>query len=183
MQASARRASGRVIWKPLSFSRPEKFRLATGICRVARLDEGLAQQVDVVGGAAAAAGLGDEQGGVLQVVFAAVQSVQKLADDQQRRVAGVVVDILQAQLGHVRCRSCPGSRICSHRIPAHTSAAGTGSMAILGMRMVWVFFISGVNLGYLVFHHGSSYVTSDLRRAHPAPQTGCAGGCSPRPDW
>ena len=25
------RASGRVIWKPLSFSRPEKFRLATGI--------------------------------------------------------------------------------------------------------------------------------------------------------
>ena len=30
--ACARRASGRVIWKPLSFSRPEKFRLATGIC-------------------------------------------------------------------------------------------------------------------------------------------------------
>ena len=67
---------------------------------IARLDQGLAQQVDVVGSPAAAARLGDQQGGVVQVVFAAVQGVQKLADDQQRRVTGVVVDVFQPQLGH-----------------------------------------------------------------------------------
>ncbi len=56
--------------------------------------------MDVVGGTAAAAGLGDEQRGMLQIILAAVQRVQKLADDQQRRIAGIVVDILQAQLCH-----------------------------------------------------------------------------------
>ena len=68
--------------------------------RVARLDQRLAEQVDVIGRTAAAAGLGDEQGGVFQIILAAVQGVQKLADDQQRRIAGVVVDVFQTQLGH-----------------------------------------------------------------------------------
>ena len=68
--------------------------------RVTGLDQRLAQQMDVVGGAAAAAGLGDQQGGVLQIILAAVQRIQKLADDQQRRVAGIVMHILQPQLCH-----------------------------------------------------------------------------------
>ena len=65
---------------------------------VARLDQRLAQQLDVVGGTAAAARLGDEQRCVVQVILAAVQGVQELADDQQGGVAGVVVDVFQAQL-------------------------------------------------------------------------------------
>ena len=56
--------------------------------------------MDVVGSTAAAAGLGDEQGGVVQIILAAVQCVQKLANDQQGRIAGVVVDVFQAQLCH-----------------------------------------------------------------------------------
>ena len=56
--------------------------------------------MNVVGGAAAAAGLGDEQGGVVQIILAAVQRIQKLTDDQQGRIAGVVVDVFQAQLCH-----------------------------------------------------------------------------------
>ena len=56
--------------------------------------------MDVIGRTAAAAGLGDEQGGVFQIILAAVQGVQKLADDQQRRIAGVVVDVFQTQLSH-----------------------------------------------------------------------------------
>ena len=56
--------------------------------------------MDVVGGTAAAARLGDEQGRVLEVVLAAVQRIEELADDQQCRIAGVVVDIFQAQLRH-----------------------------------------------------------------------------------
>ena len=51
------------------------------------------QQMDVVGSTAAAAGLGDDQRGVIQIIFAAVQRVQELANDQQGRIAGIVVDI------------------------------------------------------------------------------------------
>ena len=43
--------------------------------RVTGLDQRLAQQMDVIGGAAAAAGLGDQQGSVLQIILAAVQRV------------------------------------------------------------------------------------------------------------
>ena len=67
---------------------------------VACLDQRLAEQMDVVGGTAAAARLGDEQGRMLEVIFAAVQRIEELADDQQRRIAGVVVDVFQAQLRH-----------------------------------------------------------------------------------
>ena len=65
----------------------------------ARLLERLAQQEDVVAGAAAAAGLRDGEGDLVQIVLAGVQRVDELADDQQRRDAGVVVDVLEA-FGH-----------------------------------------------------------------------------------
>ena len=42
-----------------------------------------------------AAGLGDEQGRVVEVVLAAVQRIKELADEQKRRVAGIVVDLFQ----------------------------------------------------------------------------------------
>ena len=120
------RASGRVIWKPLSFSRPGEVQAGHRDTGVARLDQRLAQQMDVVGGTAAAAGLGDEQGRVVEVVLAAVQRIEELADDQQRRIAGVVVDVFQAQLRHMRCRSCPVSRTCSRRSAGRIPADGTG---------------------------------------------------------
>ena len=60
----------------------------------------LAQQMDVVAGAAAASGLGDHQRRAVQVVLATLQRVDHLADDQQRRVASVVVDALQSALHH-----------------------------------------------------------------------------------
>ena len=94
------RSSGTVsVTDRCRFSRPEKFSGCYGNIAVARLDERLAQQLDVVGRTAAAAGLGDEQRQlVVQIVFAAVQRVEELPDDEQRRVAGVVVDVFQAQL-------------------------------------------------------------------------------------
>ena len=60
------------------------------------LFQGFPQQVDVVGGPAPAAGLGHDQGHLVQVVLAAVQGVHQLADGQQRRVAGVVVHVFEA---------------------------------------------------------------------------------------
>ena len=64
--------------------------------------ERLAQQVDVVAGAAAAAGLRDGERDAVQVVFAGVQRVDELADDQQCGHAGVVVDVLEALALDVR---------------------------------------------------------------------------------
>ncbi len=62
----------------------------------------LAQQMNVVGGAAAAARLRNDEGRFVHVVFSGMQRVDKLADHQQGGVAGVVVDVFQALLHHVR---------------------------------------------------------------------------------
>ena len=66
-----------------------------------RLFQRLTQQIDVVGGPAAAAGLGDEQGDFVGVIAAVLDGVHKLADDQQGGVAGVVVDVFQTLVHHV----------------------------------------------------------------------------------
>ena len=63
---------------------------------VACPDQRLAQQRDVVGGAAAAAGLRQQQGDFVRVVLSALQGGDELPDDQNGRVAGIVVDVLQS---------------------------------------------------------------------------------------
>ena len=60
----------------------------------------LPQQVDIVGRTAAAAGLGDQQGGVIDIILAAFQGFHELSHDQQGRVTGVVVDVFQTFLHH-----------------------------------------------------------------------------------
>ena len=64
----------------------------------ARLFERLAQQVDIVGRTAAAARLGHHQRDLVHVVFSALEGVDKLPDDQQRRIAGIVMYILESGL-------------------------------------------------------------------------------------
>ena len=65
-----------------------------------RLGQGLPQQMDIVAGPAAAAGLGDEQGHLVGVIAPVLNGIHKLADDQQGGVAGVVVDIFQPLVHH-----------------------------------------------------------------------------------
>ena len=60
----------------------------------------LAQQINVVGGTAATAGLGQQQRNMVQVILAAFNGVQQLTNGQQSRVAGVIMHVLQALLGH-----------------------------------------------------------------------------------
>ena len=60
---------------------------------VAGLFQGLAQQKYVVGGTAAAAGLGDEQRKLIGVILAAFDGGQHLPDDEKRRIAGIVVHV------------------------------------------------------------------------------------------
>ena len=167
---------------------------------VARLDQGLAQQVDVVGSAAAATGLGDEQGGVVQVVLAAVQRVDELADDQQRRVAGVVVDVFQAQLGHRAAAVAQDLALVAlvfQRIfeqpelgDCHVGDEdGVGLLHLLGEFGVMVFhscppiFSGRRQAGAPVPPWPPPVFPAPVRPARPAPRTGCAAGCSPRPGW
>ena len=56
-----------------------------------RLFQSFAEHVDVVGGPAAPAGLGDEQGHFMGVIASVLNGVDHLADDQQCGIAGVVV--------------------------------------------------------------------------------------------
>ena len=67
---------------------------------VAAFFQRLAQQVDVVGRAAAAARLGDEQRHLVHVPPSRFERVDHLADDEQRRVAGVVMYVAQAAVHH-----------------------------------------------------------------------------------
>ena len=68
---------------------------------VAALAQGLADECDVVGGTAAAAGLADNHGGLGQVVPTALDGLHNLAGHQDRRIANVIVHIAQASLDGV----------------------------------------------------------------------------------
>ena len=68
---------------------------------VTSLDQCLAQQFDVIGGTASAARLGDKQRRVVKVILAGIERINKLADDEQRRVAGIIVDVFQPKLCHL----------------------------------------------------------------------------------
>ena len=60
---------------------------------VPALAQGLADERDVVGGAAAASGLAHEDGRVVEIILSGQQGIHDLSDDDQGRVAGVIVYI------------------------------------------------------------------------------------------
>ena len=66
----------------------------------------LPEQVNIIGGAAAAAGLRDEQRGAVRVVTAGFQCLHELPDDQQCRIAGIVVHVFEP-LVHDGAAGCP----------------------------------------------------------------------------
>ena len=68
---------------------------------MAALAQGLADECDVVGGTAAAAGLADNHGRLRQVVPTALDGLHDLARHQNGRIANVIVHIAQAGLDGV----------------------------------------------------------------------------------
>ena len=60
--------------------------------------KGLGHQGDIVGGPAATAGLGHQDGDLACIILAAPEGFQNLSDDDQGRVAGIVVHELQPQV-------------------------------------------------------------------------------------
>ena len=138
----------------------------------------LAQQMDVVGGAAAAAGLGDEQGGVIQVILAALQSVQKLADDQQGRVAGVVVHILQAQLRHLTAAVAQHFHMIALIFQRRRQHGKMQGQHVGNQDGVGLFHLLS-KTGIIGFHR----VIPPFVLFRPVQQTGCGFGCLPHPGW
>ena len=61
-----------------------------------------AQQMNIIGGTAAAAGLGNHNSNLMQVIFARFQRVNKLADNQQCRITGVIMYIFQTTFCNLR---------------------------------------------------------------------------------
>ena len=147
--------------------------------------------MDVVGSTAAAAGLGDEQGGVIQIILAAVQRVQKLADDQKSRIAGVIVDIFQAQLRHSTAAVAQNFALVAVVAQGVLQQTELGDGHVGDEDGVGLLHLRG-KFGIIIFHRfllcirllpwGQPFPRQP-RRARPERQTGCADGCSPRPDW
>ena len=58
--------------------------------------------MDIVGRTASAAGLRNHQRRFMQIIFATVQLVHHLSDDQQRRITGIVMYALQPLIHNLR---------------------------------------------------------------------------------
>ena len=136
-------------------------------------------------GTAATAGLGDEQGGVIQIVLAAVQRIQKLTDDQQSRVAGVVVDVFQAQLCHGAAAVAQDLALVAVVAQGVFQQPELGNGHVGDEDGVGLLHLRG-KFGIIVFHRfllcirllpwGRPFPLPP-RRAPPERRTGCADGC------
>ena len=146
-----------------------------GDIAVARLFQSLPQQENVVGRPAAAAGLGDDEGGVVQIILAGIQCVQKLADDQQRRIAGVIMDVFQSQLRHPLAAVAQQLHLIAMVLHAGCQNAELHRCHIGNENFMGLFHVR-CKPGIGLFHIRSPPVP-------PTPQTGSASEYAPRPDW
>ena len=146
-----------------------------GDIAVARLFQSLPQQENIVGRPAAAAGLGDDKGSVVQIILAGIQCVQKLADDQQRRIAGVIMDVFQSQLRHPLAAVAQQFHLIAMVLHAGCQNAELHRCHIGNENFMGLFHVR-CKPGIGLFHIRSPPVP-------PTPQTGSANGCVPRPDW
>ena len=145
---------------------------------VTGLHQRLAQQMDVVGGPAAAARLGDEQRGVIHVVAPGLQGVDKLPDHQQRGVAGVVVDVFQPQLGHLAAavfKHLDVIALLAEQLGEKTEMQRQHTRNENGVRALHGRCEFRVSARVKIRHE-----RSPSRAFRPARQVNCGCGCSPR---
>ena len=140
--------------------------------------EGLAQQTNVVGGTAHATGLGEEEGGVVQVVFARLQCRDELTNDDDGGETGIVVDHRQAEvdvlpgslLQHLDvvtggAQSCLRDRGLVRGELGHQD--GVGRLHVLGEGDPVV----GKRMGHQLAIVAGAFLRRGLQGAHP--NTGC----------
>ena len=148
------------------------------------LFERLAQQVDVVAGAAAAAGLRDGERDAVQVVFAGVQRVDELANDQQRGHAGVVVNVLEALALDVRAAVVEHLHVIAVQAQ-HFFQQGKVEFQHVGHEDGVAGLAHFTGKLDMLAGHG---LTPFRRRCQAPPadrwrQRASAGGCAPRRGW
>ena len=97
VQQRGRHLEARIVLQALRGDRDDRD------LRVTRVDQGLADQAEVVGGSAHAAGLRNRETHLVWIVFAFENRVDELSDDHDGRIAGVVVHVFEASL-HVFAR-------------------------------------------------------------------------------
>ena len=98
VQQRGRGLEARVVLEALRGQRDDRH------LRVAGVDQRLADQAEVVRRAAHAAGLRDGERHMVGIVLALDDGVDELADDHDRRVAGVIVDVLEAEFDVLAAR-------------------------------------------------------------------------------
>ena len=143
---------------------------------VARASKRLAQQRYVVGCTAAAAGLKQDQRDLVRVVAPRGDRLEKLPDDQNRGITGVVVHIAEPCVDHL----LPGGLEQFHFIAVGTEdAADQLKMPRQhGGHQNGVFFFHLLRKGDVGLR---LHVTAPFFRR--ARRSGCAGGCAPRRGW
>ena len=120
---------------------------------------------------------------MVQIILAGTQCVQELADDQQRRIAGVVMDVLQAQLTDLA--AAVFQQLAGVALPLH----GGGQDAELHGGHIGDEDLMGLlhlrgKLGIIgKIHFHAVTPPFYLLPAHPGQRTGSAGGYARRPDW
>ena len=141
---------------------------------IARLGQGLAQKRYVIRRAAAAAGLEVDQRHLVGVVVAGLERVDELADHQNRRVAGVVVHVLQPRGRDLRAGFVQqlhpvavGAQHAHDHLEVHGQHRGHEYGVVL------LHFLCEGNVVCV-------HITCPFPPMHPA---GCASGCAPRRGW
>ena len=141
---------------------------------IARLGQGLAQKRHVIRRAAAAAGLEVDQRDLVRVVPAGLQGVDELADHQNRRVAGVVVHVLQP-----RGRDLRAGLVQQLHLVAVGAQHADDHLEVHGQHR-------GHEYGVVLLHFLRE---GNVIRVHitcpfpPMRPAGCASGCAPRRGW
>ena len=140
---------------------------------VACLLQRFSQEGDIVGCPAAAAGLELHHGHLVGIVLTGIERLHQLADDQDGRVAGVVMDVLEAGLGDLRAGGLQNLNlipVCTQDTRNHPEVHGKHGGDENG---VVLFHLLGK--GHIVWIHRSSSRSSNapkrlLRRMVTAPR-------------
>ena len=80
------------------------------------LFQGPADKAHIVGSPAASACLGHDHGRLVQVVFAGIQRLHDLSDDEQGRIAGVVIDVFEAVIDGLAVIVAQDHEIVAHAL-------------------------------------------------------------------
>jgi len=145
----------------------------------------LTQKKNMVAGAAAAAGLGDNQGDLVDVVLAGMQRIEELTDDQQCGNAGVVMNVFQSLCHHVR--AAVGQQLGVVAIQTqHLDNQGKMELKHIGHENRVARFPHFAGKFNMIAGHGfnpSFRCEQRVPAAGRSPRTANAGECVQRPDW